>query len=101
MFFIYITLIMSLKFTSNVTKIFYEHFYLLYSCAAVSRDARGRAGAAPAGDSAAGGDSIPTRGPVRGSAVHLHSSHLPEAALLHGGADPKTAGDGPVGGQAG
>jgi hypothetical protein len=95
MFFIYIMLIMSLKFTSNVTKIFYEHFYLLYSCSAVRRDAGRRAGAAH------GGDPVPTRGPLRGAALDVHALRLPAAALLHGGALPEAAGDGSLCGQAG
>jgi hypothetical protein len=70
-------------------------FFLLYSCAAVCRDAGGGAGAAH------GGDPVPTRGPLWGAALDVHPLRLPEAALLHGGALPETAGDGPFRGQAG
>jgi hypothetical protein len=77
------------------------HFYLLYSCAAVSRDAGRGAGAAHGGDSGPGGDPIPTSGPLRSAAINLDSCHLPAAALVHGGAGPKAAGDGPLRGQAG
>ena len=64
------------------------HFYLLYSCAAVCGDAGGGAGAAH------GGDSVPPGGALRGAALNIHPSHLPAAALLHGGALPEAAGDG-------
>jgi hypothetical protein len=77
------------------------HFYLLYSCAAVSRDAGRGAGAAHGGDSGSGGDTIPTSGPLRSAAINLDSCHLPAAPLLHGRAGPKAAGDGPLRGQAG
>ncbi len=76
-------------------------FYLLFSCAAVSRDAGGRTGASPAGDSPLVGDAVPAGGQIWGAAVHFHAGHLPAAALLPGGAGPKAAGDGPVSGQAG
>jgi hypothetical protein len=101
--FILIMLITFLVFTQDVTvtKFFDEHFYFLYSCAALCRDTGGRARASPAGDSAPGGDAVPPGGAIRSAAVHLHSSHLPAAALLHGGAGPKAAGDGPLRGQAG
>ena len=94
---------MSLTFTQNVTvsKFFDAHFYLLYSFAAVCGDTGGRAGASPAGDSAPGGDAVQACGTLRGAAVHLHAGHLPAASFLHGRAGPKTAGDGPVSGQAG
>ena len=94
---------MSLTFKQNVTvsKFFDARFYLLYSCAAVSSDARGRAGAAPAGDSAVGGDSIPTSGPVRSAALDFHPRHLSSAALLHGGAGAEAEGDGQVCGPTG
>jgi hypothetical protein len=69
-----------------------KHFYLLYSCAAVCCDAGRGAGAAH------GGDPVQTRGPLWGAAIHFNARHLPAAALLHGGAGSKAAGDGPLGG---
>ncbi len=96
MFFLYITLIMSLKFTQHVTvtKNFYEHFYLLYSCAAVCRDVGGGAGTASGRDAAPGGDAVPPGGALRGAALDVHPLRLPAAALFHGGALPEAAGDG-------
>jgi hypothetical protein len=77
------------------------HFYLLYSCAAVSREAGRGAGAAHGGDSGPGGDPIPTSGPLRSAAINLDSCHLSSAALLHGGAGPEAEGDGQVRGPTG
>ncbi len=77
------------------------HFYLLYSCAAVSRDAGRGAGAAHGGDSGPGGDAVPSGGAIRGAALDIHPLRLPAAALLHGGALPEAAGDGALSGSTG
>ena len=81
-----------------MTHFFHFHFH---SCAAVSRDAGRGAGAAYGGDSGPGGDSLPTRGKIRGAASHVYAGHLPAAALLPGRAGTEAAGDGPVSRQAG
>jgi hypothetical protein len=77
------------------------HFYLLYSCAAVSRDAGRGAGAAHGGDSGPGGDAVPSGGAIRGAALDIYPCHLSSPALLPGRVGAEAARDGQIGGQAG